>query len=137
MTVLELYPGFEMEFRWNVVRLVAVAPAVREHEVVSQVVRVPSPRDEVVNLQSGIRELQSQLQAQSAETERFTEEMQGIVAELQQRAGELEGQNLQLQDEKDYLHEQLGQRVQQVQEMEQSTSWRLTRPLRSVGFRLQ
>lgn len=94
-------------------------------------------RDEVVNLQSGIRELQSQLQAQSAETERFTEEMQGIVAELQQRAGELEGQNLQLQDEKDYLHEQLGQRVQQVQEMEQSTSWRLTRPLRSVGFRLQ
>ena len=59
------------------------------------------------------------------------------LGESIEREGKLESEKLQLNDEKAHLQEQVVDLSQHIQEMEQSTSWRLTRPLRSLGFRLQ
>jgi len=90
-------------------------------------------RDENSKLQSGNSALQQQLREQSAETDKATDALRKAVGEV----GQLQGRNLQLADEKEYLEEQKAELLQQIQAMEQSTSWRLTRPLRSLGFRLQ
>jgi hypothetical protein len=103
-----------------------------EHQSVVQPLR-----EEVIRLQSGNRDLQCQLEAQGREIDKISAEHRVQLEEAVERAGQLESRNLQLSDEKAYLQEQVDAVSSQLRAMEQSTSWKLTRPLRSLGFRVQ
>ncbi len=103
-----------------------------EHQSVLQPLR-----EEAIRLQSGNRDLQSQLEEQGREIDKISAEHQVQLGEAIERAGQLEASNLQLSDEKAYLQEQLGDISAQLTAMEQSTSWKLTAPLRSLVFRVQ
>ncbi len=112
-----------------------VARMRQEHESVLQPLR-----EETGRLQSGNLELQSQLAQQRDEIDKIGAEQRATVAQLSdaiERAGQLETDKLQLSGEKLHLEDQLGDVSAQLAAMEQSTSWKLTRPLRSLGFRVQ
>lgn len=97
-------------------------------------------REEASRLQSGNRALQSQLDDQGREIDKISAAQRETVAQLGEvieRAGQLEAAKLQLSGEKDYLQEQLDDVSAQLRAMEESTSWKLTRPLRSLVFRVQ
>ncbi|TGD74095.1 glycosyltransferase [Mangrovimicrobium sediminis] len=97
----------------------------REHQDV-----VVPLRQQLRDLESGNTALQSQLVEQAAELEKVIEENRRTVHELLERAGSLEQDKLQLTGEVQDLGNRIG-------EMEMSTSWRVTRPLRSLSLRLQ
>ncbi|MEP4147274.1 MAG: glycosyltransferase [Halioglobus sp.] len=106
-----------------------------EHE------QVISPlRGEVTNLQEGNAALQDQLGGQREELSRVS----AIAESLGEQKSELESLNHALTGERDSLEversdleAQRDDYIEQIQQMENSTSWRLTRPLRSLSLRLQ
>ncbi|KZX55066.1 hypothetical protein A3709_08715 [Halioglobus sp. HI00S01] len=106
---------------------------------------------EVKSLQDGTRQLKSQLSEQHTEITRVNQvaeehwanigklettleesraEWSGKVEEWSRKADELGNEITVLGEERDYLGER-------IHEMEHSSSWRLTRPLRSASFRIQ
>lgn len=104
----------------------------REHEGV-----VVPLRSELGSLQSGNQNLQQQLSEQAAELAKVTDENRVTVSNLMEKAGNLETDNLRLSGERDYLQEQREDLAEHIHQMEQSTSWKLTRPVRSLSHRLQ
>lgn len=104
----------------------------REHTAV-----VEPLRDELHRVQDGSSQLQQQLKDQQRELEKVTEESRATVQQLMDKAGALETDNLRLTGERDYLEEQRDDLTGHIQKMEASTSWRITRPLRSISHRLQ
>ena len=107
----------------------------REHE------EVVSPlRQEVVHLQEGNAALQDQLGGQRQEVARVS----AVAASLGEQKSELESLNYALTSERDTLaversdlEAQRDDYIEQVQQMENSTSWRITRPVRSLSLRIQ
>ncbi|TDG15113.1 glycosyltransferase [Seongchinamella unica] len=103
--------------------------------------QVVSPlRDELANAQQGTRALRQQLDAQESEIARLAEIAEanrlGMV-ELNEQKSQLETETLQLSGERDLYLDQRDEFIERVRQMENSTSWKLTRPLRSLSFRLQ
>jgi glycosyltransferase involved in cell wall biosynthesis len=104
-------------------------------------------RDEVLSLQTGTGELQSQLREQANELSRVSdiaEQNRESVVSLSQQKSELESFNRALTSERDSLEversdleAQRDDYIEQVQQMENSTSWRITRPVRSLSLRIQ
>ena len=104
-------------------------------------------RDEVLSLQTATGELQSQLREQANELSRVSdiaEKNRESVVSLAHQKSELESLNHALTSERDTLEversdleAQRDDYIEQVQQMESSTSWRITRPVRSLSLRIQ
>ena len=97
-------------------------------------------REEVASLQLGNEALQQQKAQQEAEIDRVSaiaEQNRLSVVELSEQKSQLEKDKLQLTGERDLYAEQRDEFIEQVQQMQNSTSWKLTRPLRSLSFRVQ
>ncbi|RLQ23693.1 glycosyltransferase [Seongchinamella sediminis] len=107
----------------------------REHQ------QVLSPlREEVSSLQQGATALRQQLGEQAAEIARVSavaEQNRLGMVELNEQRSQLESEKLQLTGERDLYLDQRDEFIERVRQMENSTSWKLTRPLRSISFRLQ
>lgn len=97
-------------------------------------------RDELSSLQQGNQALREQLSEQKSEIERVSdiaEQNRLGMVELNEQRSQLESEKLQLTGERDLYLEQRDEFIEQVQQMERSTSWRVTRPLRSISRRMQ
>ena len=95
-------------------------------------------RAEVDVLQRGNTELHAQVAAQSEEIGRVTaiaEEIRAAKLHLERQNAELAGQLAALDQARQTLQAQHDVLDERVRGMEASTSWRITRPLRSVSFR--
>ncbi|QFU76698.1 glycosyltransferase [Halioglobus maricola] len=99
---------------------------------------------EVKSLQAGTGQLQTQLAEQGTEIARVSQ----VAEEHWETIGELETTLEEGRAEWTRLEDELGNEIislgeqrdfldERIHEMEQSSSWRLTRPLRSLSFRLQ
>ncbi|MEP5567943.1 MAG: glycosyltransferase [Halioglobus sp.] len=99
-----------------------------EHEQV-----VTPLRKELGNLQAGTTELQSQLKQQAVELSKNHK----AIIELSGQKSDLESRVYALLVERSELELERDGYVEQIQQMEASTSWRLTKPLRSISLKMQ
>jgi glycosyltransferase involved in cell wall biosynthesis len=114
----------------------------REHEAV-----VTPLREEVASLQAGNKGLQAQVGEQADELSRLSEiaeQNRLSIVELSEQKSQLESANHELVGERDALEDQRAglelqrdEYIEQIRKMENSTSWKLTRPLRSISLRIQ
>ena len=124
------------DFERQVEELNANTERMREEHI-----QVVTPlRDELASLQQGNIELQQQSTQQQEEITRVSaiaEENRLEVIDLSEQKSQLEKDKLQLTGERDLFEEKRDEFIEQVHQMQGSTSWRVTRPLRSISFRLQ